>query len=121
METSASRTIVSAAQRLLLERWVAVHYTPQSVTMRARIVLLTAAGESNSEIARRPSVSRPTVVMWRERFAAGRPEALSEVQPGRGRKPTISAAKVKAIAAATPTVPSARRTGAVARWPKLKA
>ena len=101
MQSTASRTIVSAEQRRVLERWVAAHGTPQSVALRARIVLLAAAGESNSEIARRLAVSRPTVIMWRERFAAGGPAALTEVRPGRGRKPTISAAKVKAIVAAT--------------------
>ena len=101
MESNASRTSVSEEQRLVLERWARAHGTPQSVVMRARIVLLAAAGESNSAIARRLSVSRPTVIMWRERFAAGGPAALSEVRPGRGRKPMISAAKVKAIVAAT--------------------
>jgi len=106
MESTASRTSVSEEQRLVLERWVAAHGTPQSVAMRARIVLMAAAGESNSAIARRLSVSRPTVIIWRERFAVGGPAALSEVRPGRGRKPTISAAKVKAIVAATTqTVP----------------
>ena len=40
MESSAARTIVSAEQRLVLERWVAAHGTPQSVAMRARIVLM---------------------------------------------------------------------------------
>ena len=101
MESSTSRTTVSTEQRLVLERWVAAQGTPQSVAMRARLVLAAAAGESNSEIARRLSVSRPTVIMWRTRFAAGGPAALTEVRPGRGRKPTISAAKVKAIVAAT--------------------
>jgi transposase len=106
MESTASRTSVSAEQGLVLGRWARAHGTPQSVAMRARIVLLAAAGESNSEIARRLSVSRPTVIMWRERFAAAGPAALTEVRPGRGRKPTISAAKVKAIVAATTqTVP----------------
>ena len=107
MESSTSQAIVSAEQRLVLERWVAAHGTPQSVALRARIVLLAAAGQSNSEIARRLSVSRPTVIMWRARFAAGGPAALTEVKPGRGRKRTISAAKVKAIVAATTqTVPA---------------
>ena len=101
MESSASRTVVSAEQRLVLERWVAAHGTPQSVAMRARIVLRAATGESNSRIARQLSVSRPMVIMWRQRFASGGPAALTEVRPGRGRKPMISAAKVKAIVAAT--------------------
>jgi transposase len=101
MESTASRTIVSEEQRLVLERWVAAQRTPQSVAVRARIVLLAAAGESNSEIARRLSVSRPTVIAWRKRFGGGGSAALTEVKPGRGRKPTIPAAKVKAIIAAT--------------------
>jgi transposase len=106
MESTAARTIISEEQRLVLERWVAAYGTPQSVALRARIVLLAAAGESNSEIARRLAVSRPTVIMWRERFAAGGPTALTEVRPGRGCKRSISAAKVKAIVAATTqTVP----------------
>jgi transposase len=106
MESTAAIPVVSEEERLILERWVAAHSTPQSVAMRARIVLLAAGGESNSEIARRLAVSRPTVILWRERFAAGGPAALTEVRPGRGRRRTISAAKVKAIVAATTqTVP----------------
>src|SRR5450759_488383 len=106
MASGPARTIVSAEQRGLLERWVGAHGTPQSVALRARIVLLAAEGGSNSEIARQLFVSRPTVIMWRARFAADGPAALTEVKPGRGRKPTISAAKVKAIVAATTqTVP----------------
>ena len=92
---------MSAGERELLERWVAAHGTPQSVALRARIVLAAAAGESNSAIARRLSVSRPTVIAWRERFAAGGPPALTETKPGRGRKRSISAAKVKQIVQAT--------------------
>ncbi len=92
---------VSEEQRALLERWVKAHGTPQSIAMRARIVLMAADGASNSAIARALSVSRPTVIMWRERFAEGGPEALTEVKEGRGRKRTISAAKVKEIVQAT--------------------
>jgi len=48
------------------------------VVVRARIVLPTAAAESISEISRRLSVSRPTVITWRERFAAAFLEAHNE-------------------------------------------
>jgi transposase len=106
MESTAARPVVCEEERLVLERWVAAHGTPQSVAMRARIVLLAAAGESNSAIARRLAVSRPTVIMWKERFVAGGPAALTEVRPGRGCKRRISAAKVKEIVASTTqTVP----------------
>ncbi len=86
---------------MLLERWVAAQKTPQSVALRARIVLAAAAGASNSEIARRLSVSRPTVILWRSRFAEGGVQALTETKSGRGRKPSISSAKVKEIVQAT--------------------
>ncbi len=62
---------------------------------------MAADGESNSAIARALGVSRPTVIMWRERFAKRGPQALSEGREGRGRKRTISAAKVKEIVIAT--------------------
>jgi transposase len=93
--------VLGDEQRALLERWVGAQKTPQSVATRARIVLAAAGGESNSEIARALGVSRPTVILWRERFAEGGPAALAETKPGRGRKPTIATAKVKAIIEAT--------------------
>jgi transposase len=92
---------VSGEQRVLLERWVNAHGTPQSVAARAWIVLMGSDGASNSAIARKLGVSRPTVIMWRERFRVDGPRALWEVKPGRGRKRTISAEKVKEIVQAT--------------------
>jgi Winged helix-turn helix/DDE superfamily endonuclease len=97
----AARAEVSEQQRLLLERWARAHGTPQSVATRARIVLMAADGHSNSAIARALQVSRPTVIMWRERFAAGGAQTLTEVKEGRGRKRSISAQKVKEIVVAT--------------------
>jgi transposase len=93
--------VLADEDRVVLERWVAAQKTPQSVAMRARIVLMAEERQSNSAIARDLGVSRPTVIMWRERFQAGGPQALTEVRAGRGRKRTISAAKVKEIVAAT--------------------
>ncbi len=101
MASAVAGTGLSEEQRLVLERWAGAQKTPQSVALRARIVLLAAAGESNSAIARALGLSRPTVILWRARFAEGGTAALTETKPGRGRKPTISAAKVKAIVQAT--------------------
>jgi transposase len=94
-------TRITEGERALLERWVGAQKTPQSVALRARIVLAAAAGVSNSEIARTLGVSRPTVILWRSRFAEGGAQALTETKPGRGRKPAISAAKIKQIVQAT--------------------
>ena len=101
MASTASTMVISDEQRRVLERWVAAHSTPQNVVTRARIVLGAAAGASNSQLARQLEVSRPTVIMWRERFDEGGPQALAETKPGRGRKPSISTATVRAIIAAT--------------------
>ena len=101
MASAMRETVITEEQRSVLERWVNAQKTPQSVAQRARIVLLAAAGESNSAIARTLGVSRPTVILWRARFAAGGSQALTETQAGRGRKPTIPAATIQAIVRAT--------------------
>jgi transposase len=54
------------------------------VSQRARIVLLAAEGVPNAEIGRRVGVSRPTVIGWRNRYAAGGIAALADLdRPGR--------------------------------------
>ncbi len=87
--------------RRTLEAWVAARTTPQRLAFRARIVLLAATGVSNRRIAREVGTSRPTVILWRTRFLAGGPTALTEDAPGRGRKPQFSGAKVQQIVEAT--------------------
>ena len=54
------------------------------LAQRARIVLLAAEGLPNAEIARRVGMSRPTVIQWRNRYAAGGVAALGDLErPGR--------------------------------------
>jgi transposase len=50
------------------------------VAQRARIVLLAAEGLPNVEIARRVGVSGPTVLAWRNRYAAGGLAALEDLE-----------------------------------------
>ena len=92
---------LTAEQRRTLEAWMAARNTPQKVVFRSRIVLLAASGQPNRRIAHELKTSRPTVILWRNRFAAGGPAALTEEEPGRGRKPRISAEKVKQLIEAT--------------------
>jgi transposase len=101
MWDSAGPIALRPEQRQVLEVWVRARNTPQSIVLRAEIILLAAEGLSNRQIARKLGTSRPTVILWRERFEQGGTRALTEVQPGRGRKPTISAKKVKQIVNAT--------------------
>ena len=54
------------------------------LAQRARIVLLAADGLANAEIGRRVGVSGPTVLAWRNRYAAGGIVALDDLaRPGR--------------------------------------
>ncbi len=92
---------VSDEQRRTLETWVAARNTPQKVVFRSRIVLMAAEGKANRRIARDLGTSRPSVILWRQRFVAGGTAALTEDAPGRGRKPTILAKKVEEIVTAT--------------------
>jgi transposase len=99
-EPSEALEVSEAAQRTL-EVWVNARTSPQRIVMRARIVLLAGQGVATRRIAREVGASRPTVLLWRNRFTTGGIAALSEDAPGRGRPRSISAAKVKRIVAAT--------------------
>ena len=58
-------------------------------------------GKANRRIAEELQTSRPTVILWRKRFAEGGATALTEEVAGRGRKPGIASEKVKPIVEAT--------------------
>ena len=75
--------------------------TSQGVALRSRIVLLAADGKANSAIAGEVGVSRPTVILWRDRFREGGPEALTKIAPGRGRRVTYAADRIREVVQAT--------------------
>lgn len=58
------------------------------LAQRARIVLLAAEGMSNTAIAQRVGVSRPTVLSWRAHYARGGIEGLAD-EPRSGRPRTV--------------------------------
>jgi len=92
---------LSDVDRVQLEAWVTAHGTPQQVALRCRIVLAAAAGQSNLTISQATGVNSKTVALWRDRIVEAGPESLWEIAPGRGRKPTYGAAKIKRIVQAT--------------------
>src|SRR3989304_4082300 len=87
--------------RRTLERWVSAGTSPQRIVLRARIVLLAAQGMATRRIAQAVHTSRPTVLLWRNRFTVGGVAALLEDAPGRGRPASISRAKVNRVGVAT--------------------
>src|SRR3712207_1542717 len=69
-----------------LEGWVRSSTIQAGLAQRARIVLLTADGLTNVEIAARVGVSRPTVTSWRARYACSWIGGLcDEARSGRPR------------------------------------
>ncbi|MGH3883400.1 MAG: helix-turn-helix domain-containing protein [Pseudonocardiaceae bacterium] len=66
-----------------------------SVAHRARIVLMSAEGLTNTEIAHRTGSSRPTVISWRNRYAAGGINALGDL-PRSGRPVVVDELEVVA-------------------------
>jgi transposase len=93
--------VLSPEQRSDLQRRVAALGTPQQIAVRCRIILAVAAGKTEVDIAAENSVNRKTVRLWRERFRDGGLQALWEIAPGRGRKPTYDAARIKTVIDAT--------------------
>ena len=73
--------------REMLESWVRRRTSAQALAVRARIVLLCAAGKSNGEVAAELRVSKPMVGRWRQRFVDKRADGLlDERRPGAPRK-----------------------------------
>jgi transposase len=64
-------------------------------------VLAAAEGQTDSAVARNLEVNRKTVILWRRRFVEEGIDSLWEGAPGRGRKPTFGAEKIKTIIDAT--------------------
>src|SRR2546428_1915130 len=101
MSEPARALLLDAPQRKRLEFLVRAGNTSQKLVQRARIVLLAAAGRPNAAIAREVGVSRPTVLLWRERFARGGVPGLSFEKPRPGRKPALSSARIQQVVEAT--------------------
>jgi transposase len=78
---------LSEEEREALERWLRRRKTAHQLATRARVVLLSAEGHSNREVARRIGVHETTVCKWRRRFQDKRLDGLlDEPRPGTPRK-----------------------------------
>lgn len=92
---------MSAEQQKTLKAWVQAPTTAQRIVLRSRICLLAAEGKSNNSIAVQLGVTRPTVLLWRNRFAQQGATGLAEDAPhGRSSRRTKDKL-IKAIVEAT--------------------
>jgi transposase len=90
-------------QRSVLEKLIRSRTAPLRDVQRARVLLMAADGFANTRIAAEVQLSPATVASWRERFGEDGLQNFSAVRPGRGRKPSISQAKVEEIVRLTLT------------------
>jgi LuxR family transcriptional regulator, maltose regulon positive regulatory protein len=93
MPGPATALTLRADDRLELERWLASSSLRTRLVQRAQIVLLAADGVSTQVIADRVGVSRPTVNLWRSRYAHSGLSGLADQdrsgRPSRANETTI--------------------------------
>lgn len=105
---------VSAADRVVLERWVSCYTAAHSKVVRANIVVLAADGQSNVAIAGLLGVHVDVVSRWRKRFWEHGIAGLAD-RPRSGRPrvfPAEAVAEIKAMACEAPS----SRDVALSRW-----
>src|SRR5260221_10101254 len=78
--------VLDAELREQLESLANSRSLPAGLVRRAKIILLSASGKTNMEIARQLETSKVTVSLWRCRFfRQGGAGLYDEVRPGRPR------------------------------------
>lgn len=86
----AAALVVSDEERRELVRFSASRSIPQSVALRARIVLGAADGVGNKVLARQLATSLPTVLLWRGRYQTEGLLGILEERPRSGRPKEIA-------------------------------
>lgn len=101
MWNSAEALGITPAQRSVLEKLISGKNTPQKLVLRSRIILKASEGTANNSIAKELDTSRPTVLLWRERFKNMGLSGLEKDASRPGRKPKVSSKKIKRVIEAT--------------------
>ena len=98
---------ITMEQRQTLESWVRARTTPQRIVLRSKICLFAGDGFSNNAIAKELNTSRPTVLLWRNRFKKQGVLGLSEDASHGLSAQRLDPQKVRAIVETTlQTTPS---------------
>src|SRR5437868_15171211 len=91
-EVARSKITLDAEERRELQRRIKATTVAVRDRQRAEIIVLSAVGISQDQIASRVGVSRVTVNHWHRRFLDGLEHAA-----GRGRKPSLPPAAVRMV------------------------
>lgn len=91
----AQAIVITDEDRCTLQRWKRGRTTPARLVLRAKIVLLAAAGKLNIDIAAELGTGMKTVCQWRNRFAKSGLAGIEKDAP-RGGRPATARAEVAA-------------------------
>jgi transposase len=82
-----ARIKLSGAEKKTLQGWARRHSSAQSLALRSRIVLASAEGKTDGEVAAEVHCHPTTVAKWRRRFDRDRLDGLVDApRPGAERK-----------------------------------
>jgi transposase len=101
MATSGQRLALGDDDRVTLESWARSTSLRAGLVERARIVLAAGDGKGTTTIARHLSVSRPTVIKWRDRYAMAGLDGLGDA-PRAGRPKRLDDSRIIARTLAPP-------------------
>src|SRR3954449_398670 len=105
---------LSEADRAVLEARSRAYTAPYAEVVRAKIVLLAAAGEDNIVLAERLNVHVGVVSRWRKRFCQAGLDGLAD-RPRSGRRRSFPAPVVAEVKAMACEPPEARQVP-LSRW-----
>lgn len=97
MWQSATSLEATEEQKQQLMQWLRSGKTEQRVAFRCHIVLNAIAGKSNNAIATELRTSRPTVILWRNRFKEGGPQSLCNDLPRGHSFPALSRKTIEEV------------------------
>jgi len=97
MRRAAAPLEATAEQKQQLMQWVRSGKTEQRIAFRCHIVLRAIAGDSNSTIASELRTSRPSVILWRNRFEEGGTDALCKDLPRGKPLPSLPSKTVECV------------------------
>ena len=95
-EVARSKITLDAEESRELQRRIKATTVAVRDRQRAEIIVLSAVGISQDQIASRVGVSRVTVNHWHRRFLDDRLAGLEDAA-GRGRKPSLPPAAVRMV------------------------
>jgi transposase len=91
----APAIVVSDEDRPAPERWARGRATPARLVLRSKIVLMSAVGRLNKDIAAELGTGMKTVCLWRRRFAEAGLAGIGKDAP-RGGRPAVARAGLAA-------------------------